>query len=271
LVRNEGRKMMGETKKSLKKLVCTAVRGGREMNRKLVTLSTVPVIIILLYTANVHGGMIELINQERYVQADIQWGDPQDPQNPGGGEDHALDSASDYGLFDSAVSVSLGTGWLWASASQLSEILGATVTASGSADSGGVDLWAGATGVSSFSLTFDLIAQQEFSIAGSLSADGLASNAGILFTGPAGTILDESVSPKFWWDPPMHAVFSISGTLDPGRYTLSAWSITDAHSSEMPTASFSFEGVIPEPSTVVLLALGMGYLIAANKGRKKRS
>jgi hypothetical protein len=238
---------------------------------KIITVKIVSFIFLLLGTqaAIVQGGMIELINQDRYVQADIAWGDP---QAPGGGEDHALDSASDYGLFDSTVSVSTPL-WSepWASASQLSEILGATVSASGSVESGGVQVWAQAIGASSFSLTFDLTAAQDFSIAGSLSADGLASNAGILFTGPSGTILDESVRPLFWWDPPMYAAFSISGTLDPGRHTLSAWSTADAHSSEMPTASFSFEGVIPEPSTVVLLALGMGYFIAANKGRKKRS
>ena len=264
--------MSGEANKKLKKLVCTTVRGGREMNRKLVTLSTVPVIIILLYTATVQAGMVVLVEQERYVQADILWGDP---QAPGGGEDHALDSASDYGLFDSDASVSKQLWeevWLWASASQLSEILGATVTASGSADSGGVDLWSVATGVSSFSLTFELTAAQEFSIAGSLSADGRSSNARILFTGPAGTILDEWLHPSSVGNPPpMHTDFSISGVLDPGQYTLVALSTVDDHASGRdPTASFSFVGVIPEPSTVVLLALGMGYLIAANKGRNRR-
>ena len=88
-------------------------------------------LVILLYTATVRAGMVVFIEQERYVQADILWGDP---QAPGGGEDHALDSASDYGLFDSTVSLS----WYgpWADASQLSEILGATVTGGTSGRSG---------------------------------------------------------------------------------------------------------------------------------------
>jgi hypothetical protein len=234
---------------------------------KIMTVKIVSFIFLMVCTqaAMVQAGTVAFIEQERYVQADILWGDPDE----GGGEDHALDFAYDYGLFDSTVSVSLGTGWLWASAGQLSEIVGATVTASGSAESWGGGEWECAEGVSSFSLTFELSAAQEFSIAGSLSADGLSSTAGILFTGPVGTILDESVSPRHG-DPPMYAEFNISGTLDPGRYTLSALStVYDYASGRDPTASFSFVGVIPEPSTMVLLALGMCYLIAANKGSRK--
>ncbi|GAH83910.1 unnamed protein product, partial [marine sediment metagenome] len=213
------------------------------MNRKLAILSAVPVIIILLSAATVQAGMVVFVEQERYVQADIVWGDP---DIPGGGDDHALDSASDYGLFDSTVSVSTPWGGgPWASASQLSEISGATVSASGSAESGGNNgAWNFSDSISSFSLTFELTAPQEFSIAGSLSAGGMSSTAGIRLTGPAGTILDEWVHPRFWWDPPMYAEFSISGVLDPGEYTLHAWSVASAHVDETPTASFSFVGEI---------------------------
>lgn len=237
------------------------------MNRKLAILSAVPAIIILLYAGTVQGGMIVFVEQGRYVQTDIYWGDP----DLYTGEDHALDSASDYGLFDSTVSVSTPLPPRpWASASQLSEIVGATVSANGSAQSGGVQVWAGAIGISSFSLTFELTAAQEFYIAGSLSADGRSSTAGIRLTGPPGTILDEWVHPDFSWDPPMYAEFSISGVLDPGQYTLVALSTVDDYvSGRNPTASFSFVGEIPEPSTMALLALGMGYLIARSRGRKK--
>jgi len=261
--------MSREPKKNLKKLVYTTVRGDREMNRKLAILSALLAIIISLFCAGtVQAGMVVLVEQERYVQADLLWGDP----DTGSYEEHTLDSASDYGLFESTVSLSKQLWyemWLWASASQLSEIVGATVRASGSAESGGGGTWDFAEGISSFSLTFELTAAQEFSIAGSLSADGRSSTARILFTGPVGTILDELLHPDFSWDPPMYAEFSISGVLEPGQYTLVALSTVDDYvSGRDPSSSFSFVAEIPEPSPVILLALGMGCLIARNRGRK---
>jgi hypothetical protein len=194
--------------------------------------------------------------------------------------DSQTDGAPDFGLFDSAVTaqVDIPGGTVIASATQLSAIGSASVSARGSAVAHfGPDFsFSVTTAHSDFELTFDVLQPLTFVLTGYVVVSSpfllpTQGEAGVtLRGGPGNQMIVQFGIADFG-----HQFGYGEGELLPGQYTLTANSrifndwIVDGYGSDPLSASYEFDlSVVPEPATGLLLA---GGLLALAIRRRRRS
>jgi len=137
----------------------------------------------------------------------------------GSDEDSASLAAPDFNLFqvDTTVTATITFATAFGQGAQTSEIMDASMTATGdiSATGEGFDYDASfvADGRSHFEVTFDVTAPLSFTLSGEISASGLQCSTTVVLDGPSGTIA--SLSARNQTTPVLE-----TGTMGVGTYTL---------------------------------------------------
>jgi hypothetical protein len=226
-------------------------------------------VMIALGSSSASAISVVLLSQDRSIHASASGCGPS-PEEIVCGSDSDSDAAVGFDVFDSAVSASAPNGSAFAS--QLSTLTSTLISASVHTNGFGSWFADGLTGSGSarsvFRVAFSAAEAVPYTIQGSLLAGELSrsgsgavtialrvSGGGVLWETNGGSGLPSLIE------------FGRSGTLAPGDYILeaSAFSAGSAepafNSSGGGVADFSFEfSIVPEPSTAMVLGLGLALL-----------
>lgn len=171
-------------------------------------------VVSWLFVSPASGSELVPVSQDRWVSVHAFAQDFM-----GSDEDSASLAAPDFGLFqaDTTVTATITFATAFGQGSQTSEILSASMTATGdmSASGDGFDYDASfvADGGSHFEVTFDVTEPLSFTLSGEISASGVLSTTTVALDGPSGSIV--AISAANQTTPILE-----TGMLVPGTHTL---------------------------------------------------